>query len=455
MTDQALAQPAPSATAPAPVGKVYLGYALALLLLVNILNFVDRQVVSILAEPIKRDLGLADWQLGAMTGLAFAIFYTVLGVPIARIAERAHRPALIAICIATWSSFTALCGMAQSFVQMIFFRIGVGVGEAGCTPAAHSLISDYAPPEKRASSIAIYAMGTPLGSVAGLMIGGLAADAWGWRAAFLVCGAPGVIIALLAWLTLSEPRKKLRAIIAEQESRRETALAAFGELARIKTFWLLGLGTACVGVVGYGGGAFLPSFFFRNHAEELAAIAASFGMQPIGFFSLAFGAIVGAGGLLGTWAGGALADRFGARSRAAYALIPAIGSLLSYPLYFAAMFTPSIAVATILIAGVNVFGNMWAGPVFASAQSVVRPQLRATAAAVTLLLINLIGLGIGPLLVGAMSDYFAGPLGMGANEGLRYAQAAITAVGLLSIAFYVAASRTIAADFNETSSQSH
>jgi len=194
------------------VSDGYRRYALTLLLVIYTLNFLDRQVVNILAEPIKKDLGLHDWQLGMMTGLAFALFYTVLGLPIARLgiarlAERANRAWIISGAIAAWSGFTLLCGFAQNFPQLILARIGVGVGEAGCTPPAHSLITDYVPRDRRASAIAFYSIGTPLGSLLGMAMGGVVADAWGWRAAFLVAGAPGLLMAALALLTLKEPRK--------------------------------------------------------------------------------------------------------------------------------------------------------------------------------------------------------------------------------------------------------
>lgn len=179
------------AGAPAPLAKPARAYALGVLVIIYVFNFLDRQIVNILAEPIKADLGLADWQIGVMAGFAFAIFYTVLGIPIARYAERADRVKIISAAVAVWSAFTILCGLAGNFVQLLAARIGVGVGEAGCTPPAHSLICDYTPKEERASALALYSMGIPLGSLAGMVVGGLIADAYGWRVAFFVAGAPG------------------------------------------------------------------------------------------------------------------------------------------------------------------------------------------------------------------------------------------------------------------------
>ena len=208
MTDTAAPAGDPAATpSTQPFSAAYTRYAMFLLLGIYIVNFLDRSVVNILAEPIKQELHLADWQLGMMSGLAFALFYTVLGIPIARLAERSNRPIIIGTATAVWSGFTMLSGTASSFIQLIAYRIGVGVGEAGCTPPAHSLIADYVPKERRASALAFYSMGTPLGGLLGLVMGGLVADAYGWRAAFLVAGLPGIVFALLTWFTLKEPRK--------------------------------------------------------------------------------------------------------------------------------------------------------------------------------------------------------------------------------------------------------
>ncbi|MFN5822834.1 MAG: spinster family MFS transporter, partial [Sphingomonadales bacterium] len=199
-----------TATAPAGTGpdKSTLRITLWVLLVVYIFNFLDRQIVNILAEPIKRDLGLSDTQIGLMTGIAFAAFYTFLGIPIARYADKptTNRVRLISVALVIWSGMTALCGMAQNFVQLLLARIGVGVGEAGCTPAAHSLIADLAPPEKRASAISFYSLGIPIGSLLGMLIGGLVADAYGWRTAFLVAGLPGILLAVIVLVVLRDPR---------------------------------------------------------------------------------------------------------------------------------------------------------------------------------------------------------------------------------------------------------
>jgi len=194
-------------------------YAVTLLVIVYVLHNLDRQIINILAEPIKHDLNLQDWQIGLMSGLSFAVFYATIGIPIARIAEHGNRSRIVALCIITWSSFTLLCGLAQNFVQLILARFGVAIGESGCTPAAHSLISDIVPSEKRASALGIYSMGGPIGGLIGMAMGGLVVDAWGWRAGFIIAAIPGIIIGVIVALTLKEPRIAMRKLIAAAPPR--------------------------------------------------------------------------------------------------------------------------------------------------------------------------------------------------------------------------------------------
>lgn len=446
MTDTA----APAPTAPAtiaPVTPAYRSYAMTLLLLIYVMNFVDRQVVNILAEPIKRDLGLLDWQIGAMSGLAFALFYTVLGLPIARLAERGHRPYIIAAALAVWSGFTALCGFAQNFVQLLLARIGVGVGEAGCTPPAHSLIVDYVPKEKRASALAFYSMGTPLGGLVGFAVGGIVADAYGWRTAFLVCGVPGLILAAVAALTLVEPRLRAAARALRAHSAIESGRKPFREtiavLAHKRTFWLVAFAAAIKAFIGYGHAPFTASFFYRNHAEAINELAAHFGLGPQGFMGLALGTVVGLGGAFGAFLGGQIADRYGARDFRAYASVPAIASLLTIPIYIFAITLPFAAFAILTLAINGVLGTLWYGPVYATAQSIVPPHMRATASAVLLFIINLIGLGLGPLAVGALSDALAIGAGLGEAEGVRWALIISALAGVGAFALFWLARRTI------------
>jgi MFS family permease len=434
----------PSATdALHPVSRAYRRYALTLLVIIYSLNFLDRQIVNILAESIKLDLHLKDWQVGMLQGLAFAVFYTTLGVPIARLAERGNRPWIIGGAIAAWSGFTMLCGLSQTFVQLVLARIGVSIGEAGCSPPSHSLIADYTPREKRAGALAIYSLGTPIGSLLGMALGGIIADAWGWRAAFLVAGAPGVVFALIAAFTLIEPRKGLRAEVAARLTAAPGMMDALKELSGKKTFWLMALAAALLAFQGYANNAFIGSFYFRNHAEELVRIAGDFGMKPKGFLGLALGLIGGTAGVFGTWIGGVLADRLGRRDLRWHVTMPAIATAISVPTYIAGILHPSGMTALFLLTIPTLCNTMWYGPVYGSVQGLVKPETRTTAAAIILFVINIIGLGGGPFFLGALSDYLAEAGGLGVAQGLRMAMV-ITAFSLLgSVGLFLWARRTI------------
>ncbi len=438
-----IAPPVTSAVSASPYSPAYTRYAMFLLLGIYIVNFLDRAVVNILAEPIKNDLGLADWQLGLMSGLAFAIFYTVLGIPIARLAERKNRPMIIGTAVAVWSGFTALSGMANSFLQLVIFRIGVGVGEAGCTPPAHSLIADYVPKEKRASALAFYSMGTPLGGLLGLVMGGLVADAYGWRAAFLVAGAPGIIFALLCWFTLKEPRK----LIAQHSIAIQSTQVTFGEtlkyLATKKTFWLIALGAAIKAFIGYGHAPFTASFFLRVHGEEVKALAENFGLQSIGFLGLALGLMGGTAGAISAYLGGQIADKYAKTDLRGYVVVPAFASLLAVPIYIIAVSVPSASLALWILVINGLLGSLWYGPVYAIGQSIVPPHMRATTSAILLFTINLIGLGLGPLAVGILSDIMANGFGLGSAEGVRWALMISTCFGIVAFILFWIARKTI------------
>lgn len=296
------------ASAPAPLGASisdgtplhvplvsagYRKYALVVLLLVYTVNFLDRQVVSILAEPIKNELHIADWQIGLMTGFAFAIFYTMLGLPIARMAESKNRVFIIAGSLTVWSGFTIACGQAGNFLQLVLARIGVGVGEAGCTPTSHSLIADYVPREKRASALAFFSIGTPLGGLLGLAAGGIMADLYGWRTAFLLAGLPGLVLTVVVLLTLREPRKQIAADAVRHAPGKGHFAATLKYLAGKRTFWLIAFAAATQAFIGYGNAPFVASFFFRNHGPEVAQLAGHFGLKAAGFMGLALGLIGG------------------------------------------------------------------------------------------------------------------------------------------------------------------
>jgi MFS transporter, Spinster family, sphingosine-1-phosphate transporter len=396
-----------------------------ILLTVYVFNFIDRQIVNILAEPIARDLGLNDTQIGLMTGLAFALFYTVLGIPIARLADRptTSRPRLIAVALAVWSGMTALCGLAQNFWQLLLARIGVGVGEAGCTPPAHSLISDMVPPEKRASALAFYSLGIPVGSLLGMVIGGLLADYLGWREAFVVVGLPGVILALVVWSVLKDPRRYDAASILQAKSAAPTlplkqALAA---VMGSRAYLLLVCAASGAAFLSYGKNTWTTIFFQRTH--ELTA----------GQTGLWFGIIGGVGGIIGTWLGGYLADRFGARNRRHVLTAPAVGMALAVPFAIAAYHAPSWPLALVLIFLPQVFNSLYYGPCYSAAQGLVPIRARAIAAAALLFFQNLIGLGLGPLFFGMLSDVLEPRVGA---ESVRYVLYGAAVLGLVPAFFF-------------------
>jgi len=425
-----------------PVSDPYRRYAMWLLLVIYTLNFLDRQIMNTLAEPIKRELGLSDSAIGAMTGLLFALFYTFLGIPIARLAERSNRSMIISGSLVVWSGFTVLCGYAQTFVQLALARVGVGVGEAGCTPAAHSLIVDYTPKEKRSSALAFYSLGTPIGSLLGTILGGFIADAWGWRMAFVVCGAPGILLALIAVFTLREPRTILAQDMAEK--RKGPSFAdALQELWSKKTFWFVALAASIKAFIGYGSAAFVVSFFLRNHAPEVAEFGQSLGLKNLSTVTLLLGVIGGVAGIVGVLLGGWLSDRYGARDLRFNVAMPAFATILSIPFYIGGLLVPSFLGAIILLAVPTILNTLWYGPVYATVQGLVRPQTRATAAAIILFIINLIGLGLGPLGIGVISDLIRDGFQMDDGASLRWSLILFYLVGASAFVFFWLARRTI------------
>ncbi|MDP9412854.1 MAG: MFS transporter [Pseudomonadota bacterium] len=362
------------------------------LLVVYTLNFLDRQIVNILAEPIKRDLGLSDTQIGLMTGLAFALFYTILGIPIARYADnpKTSRTALISVSLAFWSGMTALCGLAQNFGQLLLARVGVGVGEAGCTPAAHSLISDTVPAGKRSSAIAFYGLGIPIGSLLGMAIGGVLADAFGWRTAFLVVGIPGVLMALILPLLIKEPRKSAPARVSAAGGL--PAREALREIVRSPAFIQLLLAASLVAFLSYGKVVWAAILFIRVH-----------GLSP-GETGLWLGILGGLAAMAGTWVGGLLADRFGGKDPRHLVTAPALGLVVGAPILFFGYAAQDWRLGLFLIVIATLVNSFYYGPTYACVQALVRPQARAMATAVMLFGQNLIGLGLGPLFFGMLSD---------------------------------------------------
>lgn len=410
--------------------RSYRRYVLSILMLVSALNFLDRQIINILVEPIKQDLGLADWQLGLLTGLSFALFYSVLGLPIARLADRANRPVIIGTSLLVWSSFTALCGMATSFTQLLLARIGVGCGEAGGGPPSHSLISDYTTPQNRASALSFYSLGSPLGALIGLCMGALVADALGWRIAFFVAAAPGIVLGIILMFTLKEPRNALPKSKANAVPLRD----AWKELRAIRTFWWICIAGAFTAIATYGQGAFWGSFFLRVHGDEIATWSTSLG--PLAIVGVTLGLIQGIVGGLGTMAGGWLTDRIGRHDLRSFCTVPAIALILAVPTFVAVLFAPTFLTAALFMIAPVFLSAMILGPSFAAVQTLVSPSTRATAAAILLFILTITGLGGGPLLIGGLSDWFG--QSMGAADGLKWAMLMTAPANLIAgIAFWM------------------
>ena len=406
-----------------------------ILLIVYIFNFLDRQIVNILAEPIKADLGLSDTQLGLLAGPAFAVFYALLGIPIARYADKegTNRVHLISLALAIWSAMTAVCGLAQNFVQLLFARIGVGVGEAGCTPAAHSLISDSVPPEKRSSAIAFYGLGVPIGSLLGLIIGGVVNDLYGWRVALMMVGAPGLLLALVVLFVMREPRHSRTAEAAA------TAAAAIplstGEAMReifaSRAFIYILIASSVVAFLGYGKALWTISFFIRSHGLSTTEAG------------LSMAVVLGLAGVLGTWLGGKMADKFGARDKRHILTFPAVGMAVAAPILFLGYFMEDWRVAVALLVIPTILNSAYYGPAYGCVQGLVRPQARAVAASVMLFGQNLIGLGFGPFLFGVLSDALQPLAG---QESVRWVLYGAAWLGLIPAFFFWRASLRLQAE---------
>jgi MFS family permease len=378
---------------------------LAMLLVVYIFNFVDRQILSILAAPIQADLQLDDAQMGLLGGLAFALLYSTMAVPLAALADRTSRSWVIAISLAAWSGFTAICGLAQNFWQIFLARLGVGIGEAGGVAPSYALIGDYFPSSQRATALSVYSLGIPIGSGLGVLLGGYIAATVDWRSAFFTVGLMGVVIVLPFKLLVRDKAKLPPAPDAAappaQPSLRETAAV----LARKRSFWFLSFGAATSSMLGYGIAFWLPSLLIRSFGFSLVE-ASQF-----------FGALLLIGGVVGVMAGGLLADRLGSRDRAFYSWLPGVGFFLGAPLFAAGIMSSDAQLAFLLFLLPQALAYVWLGPVLSAVQHLVVPAARSTASALFLLINNLIGLGGGIYALGALSTFLAPTYG---DQALRY-----------------------------------
>lgn len=405
-------------------------YALGMLTIAYAFNFIDRQILVIIQEPIKLEMGLADWQLGLLSGFAFALIYVTAGIPIAYWADRGNRRNIIALAVTVWSGMTALSGLANNFGQLLMARVGVGLGEAGGSPPAHAMISDFYPPEKRASAFAIYSAGLHFGIVLGFLLGAFINEWLGWRAAFMVVGLPGVLFALVFYFTVREPERgrwESSAAAAYQPTVGET----FRVLVQFRSFWLIAAGCGLTAFAGYGNGNFTPSFLIRSHGMEGAELG----------ILMAFGG--GGGGLIGTLLGGRLADRLGKQDQRWNLWIPAIAGLLALPLAFPYLLSDDLRIVVPLLVIVSILINTYLGPCLAMCHALVPPAMRALTSAILFFVLNLIGLGMGPLTAGLLSDYFTASYG---DDGLRYAMIVVAMIASLGVVMFVLAARALPGD---------
>jgi MFS family permease len=411
----------------------YSRYVLFVLFIVYVFNFADRYILIVVQSDIKKELGLLDWQLGMLHGLVFAAFYTVVGIPIARLADRRSRTGIITVGLVLWSGLTAVCGLAQNFGHLLLARIGVGIGEATATPCSHSLISDFFPPEKRSKAIALYTIGANFGMLIGMMAGGFIAQKYGWRAAFYIVGLPGLLVALLVKLTVREPPRGM-----SDGGHGKVENLPLGDTLRylfaLKSFRHLCIAGAIAALTGFGIMNWSPVFFERLHGMTKAETG------PV------LGVAIGIVGGFSTFLGGYLADRLSRKSRKWPLRVAAIGMVGMLPFLVLFLMIPN---KTVAIVGINLtflVGLLYNAPTFASVQGLARPDMRALATAIFLFVINLVGMGIGPLVVGALSDILEPRFG---NDSLRYAMMIISVGTIWSSVHYLIASRTLPEDLDK------
>lgn len=402
---------------------------MAMLVIAYTLNFIDRQIIGILAEPIKGDLGLTDAELGWMGGTAFALFYTALAIPLAMLADRKNRSWIIAIGLGLWSAATALCGIAQNFWQLFLARMSVGVGEAAGVAPAYSLISDLYPAKQRARALAIFSLGIPFGSALGVLFGGLLAAQVDWRFAFISIGLAGVLFAPLFKWIVRDPGH------GRPDEGERAAAPSLGVVLRAvsakPSFWLLSFGAGTASLVSYGLAFWIPSFMARSFGLDLTER------------SLILAAMMLVGGTVGIWSGGIAGDRLGNAHPRGYALVPAIAFAITLPAYLLAFSANDVLTSALIFVIPTALGLMWLGPVVTAVTRLVPPEMRATASALFLFINNLIGLGAGSTVIGAISDALSSRYG---DEALRYSAMATSLLYALAALLMLFAARRLSRD---------
>ncbi|MEJ1961739.1 MAG: MFS transporter [Gammaproteobacteria bacterium] len=428
-----MSAPADAAVQASAATRTAAHFTLGLLFVISLFNYTDRYMIAILLPSIKQDFGLSDTQMGVLTGIAFTLFYVVLGVPIARLADQTSRKKILVIALALWSVMTAACGMAQTFIQLLIARMLVGIGEAGSSPPSYSAIADLYPKHRRATAMAVYLAGAPAGILIGFILGGWLAEQYGWRYALLAVGIPGALFAVvLIWL-FKEPLR------GESDGVQQTRAVPFMEgvkaLLSNRTFRHAAMGSAFYNALAVTYVNWMPSFFVRSHGMGVSETGVTLAL------------IFGPAQIVGLLAGGHFSDRLARFDVRWYLRVPAIVMLLAAPFFMLCLGVQSTGLALTCLAIPLLVGGMQVSPIFAITPSLVDVRMRAVASAVLILIINLISGGVGPVVVGMLSDLLAPGHGV---DSLRYALLIVTPVfSLWAALHYYLGSRRILADIRE------
>ena len=418
--------------------KGYRTFVLILLTIVYGFNFIDRQIVGILAPFIQEDLSLTNTELGLLIGLAFAVFYTTVAIPIAWLADRYNRVNILSIALATWSGFTALTGLATNFVQIGLARMGVGIGEAGGSPPSHSIISDMYPKEERASALGVYAMGIPIGVMAAYFVTaaliGTSSDDVNWREIFVFLGVSGILLAIIVKLVIREPVRGAMEFNDQREIAKPPFVESLKTLLRIPAWWAMCFGIAFGSFVSYSKSAF--------HTKYLVTLDPSFDFQTLVIILGVINGITYAGG---AFFGARLADKWGKRDIRAYGWLPAISITLCLPIGIAAWWSPTVEMNLIFTSFFLLFMGIYLGPSFAIAQTLAPIHMRAMSTALFFFILNMIGLGLGPSISGWMIDLFNASYGN--VESIRYAMTVTSLIFIPSIISFLIVARKLPKDW--------
>ncbi len=412
----------------------YQWYVLGLLTVVYVFNFIDRNILGILGQSIKDELQISDTAFGFLGGIAFAIFYTFMGIPIARLADRKSRKVILSVCLALWSGMTALCGLAQNFAMLVLARIGVAIGEAGGSPPSHSMISDLFPAERRGTALGIYALGIPIGSAIGFLAGGWINEFFGWRMAFLVVGIPGLLLALLVYLSVREPPRGFSDGGQKPNEDAPPLKEVLPLLWSKRSFRYMSIAGALHAFVGNGVGLYIPMMFERSHGLGTGEIGTW--LFGLGFF-----------GMVGTFGAGWLCDRMGTHDQRYYLLIPGIATLIHVPFATFTYLYHDPQVALMVYAVAYVLGHAYLAPTFAMTQALVSVRMRALAASILLFVLNIIGLGLGPQLTGVLSDVLFYYTDL-EQDALRWAMVGILVFNVISAVLYIVSAKFLLTDLD-------